>query len=347
MKGPYDIDLRPLNDEEKNKIKSLFYRKSKPNFDFEDIAKKIAGKQNYAYCRDKGDLPYKFNYRMSQGVPGAPVTAQLINIFGEDWKHAVTEVYTGNAARHKTIDDIINEVWNVLYSFSSKDKVAEWGKRFLQLDDRLAKSFSEIRLPRQYASLSLKAVRKILPFLRMGMIYSHAVMFANIPSIVGDEVWNDEDQRSFIKEHVGQLFEDEHSKNPLMFKTIDYCIKDFLINNFNLRPGAADKLYHPSMIDEYPDAKQNKDGIYQLGSPKTNAVRNPMAMRSLHEIRKVVNQLLREHDIDNTTEVHVEYSRELNDSNRRIAIGRYQRELEEKHKKYAACIKDFTSVHLN
>lgn len=179
MKGPYDIDLRPLNDEEKNKIKSLFYRKSKPNFDFEDIAKKIAGKQNYAYCRDKGDLPYKFNYRMSQGVPGAPVTAQLINIFGEDWKHAVTEVYTGNAAGHKTIDDIINEVWNVLYSFSSKDKVAEWGKRFLQLDDRLAKSFSEIRLPRQYASLSLKAVRKILPFLRMGMIYSHAVMFAN------------------------------------------------------------------------------------------------------------------------------------------------------------------------
>ena len=40
---------RPLNEDEKNLIVPLFFRKSKPSFDFEDVAKKIAGKGNYAF----------------------------------------------------------------------------------------------------------------------------------------------------------------------------------------------------------------------------------------------------------------------------------------------------------
>ena len=52
VQGPLDNDMRPLSEEELNKIDSLFYRKSKPNFDFEEIAKKIAGKGKYQW---KGD----------------------------------------------------------------------------------------------------------------------------------------------------------------------------------------------------------------------------------------------------------------------------------------------------
>ena len=52
------------------------------------------------------------------------------------------------------------------------------------------------------------------------------------------------------------------------------------------------------MIETYTDAKKNSQGVYQLGSPKTNAIRNPMAMRSLHQLRKVINALLRDGTID-------------------------------------------------
>jgi len=64
-----------------------------------------------------------------------------------------------------------------------------------------------------------------------------------------------------------------------------------------------------------------------------------MAMRSLHQVRKLVNALLRNGIIDNTTEVHVEYSRDLNNANVRKAIATYNKEQEKQHKTYRDEIK--------
>lgn len=334
VKGPHDIDLRLLNEEERKKINGLFFRKSKPQFDFEDIAKAIAGKKNYQYIKDKGDLPYKFNYRMSQGVTGCPTTASLIDIFGEDYADGIAEQYTLSAG--KTREQMTDDVWNVLYSFADKEKVKAWGMDKLQLDEETADKFSKIRLSHSFASLSLCAIRKILPWLEAGMIYSHAVMMAKVPDIVGRHIWSQFSDT--IVNELSELIANFNPKDESMQGTLDFCIKDYLRNNFDLNPGVADKLYHPSMIETYPDAVTNKDGVYQLGSPRTNAVRNPMAMRSLHQLRKVINMLLREGIIDQNTEVHIEYARELNDSNKRQAIARWNKEREKARAGYAADI---------
>lgn len=332
VKGPHDIDLRPLNEEERKKINGLFF--SKPQFDFKDIAKAIAGKKNYQYIKDKGDLPYKFNYRMSQGVTGCPTTASLIDIFGEDFADGIAEQYVLSAG--KTKEQMTDDVWNVLYSFADKEKVKAWGMDKLQLDEETADKFSKIRLSHSFASLSLCAIRKILPWLESGMIYSHAVMMAKVPDIVGKNIWS-QFSETIISE-LSELISNFNPKDESMQGTLDFCIKDYLRNNFDLKPGVADKLYHPSMIETYPDAVINKDGVYQLGSPRTNAVRNPMAMRSLHQLRKVINMLLREGIIDQNTEVHIEYARELNDSNKRQAIARWNKEREKARAGYAADI---------
>ena len=334
VKGPHDIDLRPLNEEERKKINGLFFRKSKPQFDFEDIAKAIAGKKNYQYIKDKGDLPYKFNYRMSQGVTGCPTTASLIDIFGEDFADGIAEQYTLSVG--KTKEQMTDDVWNVLYSFADKEKVKAWGMDKLQFDEETADKFSKIRLSHSFASLSLCAIRKILPWLDSGMIYSHAVMMAKVPDIVGKNIWNKYSET--IISELSELISNFNPKDESMQGTLDFCIKDYLRNNFDLNPGVADKLYHPSMIETYPDAVTNKEGVYQLGSPRTNAVRNPMAMRSLHQLRKVINMLLREGIIDQNTEVHIEYARELNDSNKRQAIARWNKEREKARAGYAADI---------
>jgi len=347
VKGPHDFDLRPLCAEERLRIRPLFFRKSliKTNsFDFEDIAKAIAGRNNYSYFKDNDAKSYKFNYRMSQGVSGCPFTSQLRDIFGGDvWKDALAESYTQMTTKDglKSVDDAVNDIWNVLYSFSSKECLKAFAKEKLQLDDDHAQKFSEIKVGSGFASLSLKAIRKMLPFLREGYIYSHAVLLANIPTIVGKHIWADEQHRQFILQNVNGLLENNNSLDKGMQGTLDYCIKDFLQNYYDLKPGAADRLYHPSMIETYQHAKPNSEGILQLGSPRTNAVRNPMAMRSLHEIRKVVNQLLREGVIDNNTEVHIEYARELNDANKRKAIADYQKTLDNQRKKYQGEIQKF------
>ena len=329
--GPYDMELRPLTSEEFEKIKSQFFRKSKPSFDFEDIAKALAGKKNYQYIKDVGQKPYKFNYRMTQSVSGCPTIASLISLFGDDYKNAIAEVYT--LGENKTKDQMVEDVWNVLYSFQDKENVKKWGMERLQLSEEDAEKFSKIRLSHNFASLSLSAIRRILPWLEQGLIYPRAVLMAKIPDIVGKDIWQEHGE--VIQSEMLEFIDNFNASDENMQGTLDFCIKDYLQNNFNLKPGAADSLYHPSMIETYEDAKKNANGVYQLGSPKTNSVRNPMAMRSLHKLRKVINMLLREKIIDQNTEVHIEYARELNDANKRWAIADWNKDREKARAKYA------------
>ncbi|MCG2646241.1 CRISPR-associated protein Csn1 [Alloprevotella tannerae] len=339
IKTPSDDRLRPLNAEEREKITPLFYQKS--NFDFKKIAKKLAGKTPFGWIRDEEDWPYQFNYRMTQEAPACPTTAQLIKVFGEDWKAALAETYTMSAKQDgtlKTEDEICTDIWNVLYSFSSKEKLKEFGLKKLQLDEVQAKAFSEIRLTRDFASLSLKAIRKILFFLRTGEDYSKAIFLANIPTIVGEEIWSNIERRSRLLYKVDLALRPQEEDDAEEHRTIAERIKATVAAEVPDAP--IDLLYHPSMIEAYPDAKRNERfDCYQLGSPKTNAVRNPMAMRSLHMVRKVINHLLRKHIIDEKTEIHIEYARELNDANKRQAIADWQRELSKRHTAYAQNIR--------
>lgn len=330
VKGPHDIELRPLTTEEFEKIKPLFFRKSKSQFDFEDIAKAIAGKNNYQHIKESDDKSYKFNCRMTQGVSGCPTIASLKSIFGENYIDAIAERYT--LSDRKSQEQIVNDIWNVLFSFSDKNKVEQWGKEKLQLTDEEAERFSRIRLTHSYPSISLAAIRRILPWLERGLIYSHAVLMAKVPDIVGAETW--EKRGEEITKELISFIANFNPHDVSMQGTLDYCIKDILKDMCELKPGMTDLLYHPSMIDTYPDAKKNAQGIYQLGSPKTNAVRNPMAMRSLHQLRKVINALLLDGTINNETEVHIEYARELNDANKRKALAQWNKDRETLRKKY-------------
>lgn len=336
---PYDIDgPRPLNADEIKKIESCFYRKSKANFDFEDIAKAIAGKGKYMTSGENTGKPYVFNYRMTQGVSGCPTIAQLRSIFGENWMEGIAETYTQNARKDgtpKTLEEMADDIWNVLFFFDSESKLKEFATDKLQLDDKRATEFSKIHLNRDYASLSLKAVRNILPFLRMGMLYSHAVFMGNIPQIVGKDIWNDNTHRQHILDEVARLANIPTDKEQSQRQTTEFCIKDFLMQEYGVTEERLENLYHPSMIETYPDPRPNKDGVILLGSPRTNAVRNPMAMRSLHQLRKIINSLILEGLIDHSTIVHIEYARELNNANQRAAINQWQRDLEKKHKQYA------------
>ena len=76
--GPGDNAPRPLTQEEFETIRSLFFRKSKPYFDFEEIARRIAGKGKYACKEERTEAPYRFNFARTATVSGCPVTACLL-----------------------------------------------------------------------------------------------------------------------------------------------------------------------------------------------------------------------------------------------------------------------------
>ncbi|MEN9910365.1 MAG: hypothetical protein RLZZ540_3524 [Bacteroidota bacterium] len=118
---------------------------------------------------------------------------------------------------------------------------------------------------------------------------------------------------------------------------LDEIIKQFLIDDFKVSIAQSNKLYHPSAIDTY---QESSDGL--LGSPFTASVRNPMAMRTLHYLRKLVNSLLKEKKISSDTTIIIELARELNDKNKRLAIERWQRERENENKKIKERLEEYT-----
>src|SRR5690606_18766224 len=121
-------------------------------------------------------------------------------------------------------------------------------------------------------------------------------------------------------------------------KLID-TLGEFLLLNFNVDEKQLSKIYHPSEINIYPPAKEDKDGVLKLGSPKTGSFKNPMAMRTLHELRKLMNYLIETNQIDNETRVVVEVARDLNDANKRWAIEAWQRQREAENQEFAEAIK--------
>ena len=329
IQTPNDSALRPLSAEERELIMPLFFRKSKKQFDFEDIAKKLAPKKHYGFYKKSSDaeMPYLFNYPMDTSVSGCPVTAALKDIFGENWIDALCETYT--LAEGKSRLDVVNDIWHALFFYTDETKLAEFGKNRLQLDDEEAKKFCEISLPSDYASLSLKAICKILPYLRRGLIYSHAVFLGNLCEVMPQYEWNMEEMRNAAIDNIIHEMNQIDSKDA---RTFEVCIKEYLKEQYHVSDEKLKKLYHPSMMEMYPRVQRtNNHGVYQLGSPRIDSVRNPMAMRSMFRLRKLVNRLLEEGKIDQDTEIHIEFARELNDANKRNAIAAYTKENQNKN----------------
>ncbi len=135
-------------------------------------------------------------------------------------------------------------------------------------------------------------------------------------------------QQQLQKRRVGGYY--------LIKPRVDEIIKDFLKSEYKVSQEEADKLYHPSAMDAYPQSQDNL-----LGLPFTKSIKNPMAMRTLFYLRKLVNSLLKENKIAPDTEIIIELARELNDKNKRLAIERWQRERENENKKFREKLEEF------
>jgi len=157
----------------------------------------------------------------------------------------------------------------------------------------------------------------------------------------GEKTWGklEEDFKQTLLDDVAKLYQDffasakrEHIKPPHLVNQI----KTFLDDNFNVSEKLLDKIYHPSQIDIYP----SKEGQVLLESPKTAAFKNPMAYKTLYKLRDVINYLIEIGKIDNETRIVVEIARELNDSNKRWAIEKYQRDREVENRAFASVIEE-------
>lgn len=176
-----------------------------------------------------------------------------------------------------------------------------------------------------------------------------------LKNFFGEENWNNtssEEQQKyfdFVLERYltfldGKQHDDEKaSSSQNKIATIDYyklprldeAIKKVLKEKFKATDEGLKHLYHPSDIDIYAKAKGNK---LEDPQPPGKGWKNPMAMRTMHELRKLLQYLINIGKIDRETKVVVEMARELNDANKRWAIQKYQRDREAENVEFAKAI---------
>ena len=150
-------------------------------------------------------------------------------------------------------------------------------------------------------------------------------------------------------EHLYQQFFASSEKEYLKLPRQSDAMKSYMMEQFpDIDKKLWDTLYHHSQIDMFPHGKEMTEEVdgrimhyFQLGKPDIGAIKNPVALRALHVLRRAVNELLKHGIIDETTRVVVETAREMNDANWRKAIEMYQKAREKENDAIIDIIKEF------
>lgn len=215
MIGNDEVSFQSLSMEQREFIyHKLFFRKSKSQFDFNDIAKALDPKRN----------KYIFNYKDNFSISGCPISASIKEIFGEI--DQIKLAYE-NDEPNKKKKGFYNyeDIWHVLFYFDSNEKLEEFAQRKLRLDDDDVKKFSKISLRQGYASLSKCAINKILPFLKKGYIYSDAVYLANLKKVINKRLTEEEENKIIEGIHAQMIF---HKEEKLLLGIVNNLISKYM-----------------------------------------------------------------------------------------------------------------------
>ena len=292
-------------------------------------AEKLAGQYNPGLKKEKIEFKilrkairkesaeFKFNYKDNDPISGAYTISNLSNkkYFGKKW-FEFTE---------KEQEDI----WHVLYFFDSKSNLKEYAIKNWNFTEEQAESIAKFNLKDGYSSLSRKAISNILPFLKLGFTYDVAVVLGGITNVFGSE-WEklSDEKRNFL---IDNIYDIVRSKTKGGFIDI---IKDILRNDYNISDNQLRKLYHHSATIDVTQLLE-KLPVGKEADKEIQAIRNPIVITALFELRKLVNELIDEHGkID---EIKVEMARDLKISkSQRNKIRREQKRLERENDRVKA-----------
>ena len=301
---------KKISQVEKEKIVEFLFANEKPEF---KKIRKVIGKES---------TEYKFNYKDDDKIVGTHTISNLSNkkYFGAKW-FEFTE---------KEQEDI----WHVLYFFDSKSNLKEYAIKNWNFTEEQANEISKFNTSDKnkkngYASLSRKAISNILPFLKLGFTYDVAVVLGGIKNVFGSD-WEklSDEKRNFFYDNVYEIV---RSKNKGGFIEI---IKDILRNDYNISDNQLRKLYHHSATIDATELLE-KLPVGRDADKDIQAIRNPIVITALFELRKLVNELIDEHGkID---EIKVEMARDLKISkSQRNKIRKEQKRLERENDRVKA-----------
>lgn len=161
--------------------------------------------------------------------------------------------------------------------------------------------------------------------------------------VFGLKTWNNmtEDEKNEAKKTVSERYlnflrKNIYSKNVFeKTERLHDQIFNWLKETYQIDDDRIKYLWHPSEQETYKQAEIiNNHKLLGSPEPISKGFKNPMALKTLHRLKQLINYLIKKGKIDEDTRIVIEIARELNDANMRKAIQKYQRENEIENQKY-------------
>ncbi len=285
-----------LSDDEREKVITLINKKDN-NFDFADIPKEL--KLTYE----------KFNYDNKQKVPGNYTIKHLSGLFDKK----VWQKYS-------------EEIWHCFYFYDDNDKLFEKLKKDFSYSKGVDK-VKKIKLKDGYSNISLKAIRNITPFLKLGYTYDKAVILGGVRNVFGKEWAKFSASHKLIITDVTNILKENNAMGKAIEKIKDYLGGPIDFYGFTRDDTRFCRLYHHSQEIEQVDELANK-------LPEVENLRNPIVQSALYEMRRLVNRLMKKYQ--------TEYGENFHFDQIKVEMGRDLKNNKEGRQKATARIKDNT-----
>ena len=188
-------------------------------------------------------------------------------------------------------------LWHMLYSVEDKLEISKALKSFAEkygLTDNFIEVFSKIKpFKKDYGSYSEKAIKKLLPLMRMGKYWAvdniDDKTQARIEKIIVGEY--DETIKNRVREKAINLIDISH------FKGLPVWLACYIVYNRHSEAKEIEKWETPQAVDDY------------LKTFKQHSLRNPIVEQVITETLRTVRDIWKQEGrID---EIHVELGREM------------------------------------
>ncbi|MBP5786699.1 MAG: hypothetical protein J6Y19_02635, partial [Kiritimatiellae bacterium] len=276
--------LYPLSAEDLAKICKAFMKAS-PTFKFGDISKQFKKDPRF---KTEG---LKFHYyRDDETLSSCSLWHRLEGIFGADGGDGPFQYQAA---------------FDALTFYNDRDKLRGWlAKHHPELDEDAAKRFLNIHPREGNAQYSLKAIRRILPWLRKGCQLSDARFFAKLPEVVpgfaenGERIIKDllDIEDAYRRERANRSREGGRPEGAPLVPLTDRW-QDYLARTWGVDEAGWKRLYLRGEEVYAPQTEVWRGGKkVPLERPRVprvelGMIRNPLVQRSMTTLRRLVNYL--------------------------------------------------------
>lgn len=299
----------PLSAEDRRVVASAFLKAS-PTMKFKDVSKLFKTK-----FKNEG---IKFHYyRDDETVSCCSTRHKIASAFGD-----------------VAYDE--QKVFDALLFFDNTQMLGAWFKKhYPKLTEQQIAKACAIHPKEGNAQYSLKAINKMLPFLRKGFDPFLSRFLAKLPEVIPDFASHEEEiilhlQELSLKQHkLRDEFTADKAKSGEKVPRLLDLYRDYFLNEWGVDDTQWNRLYLRGDATYAVDPEKPT----RIPAVKLGMIRNPLVQRSMTTLRRLVNYL-RDHDkIDGETTIRIELARGVNDFATRQAIQKFQKtraELREK-----------------